>query len=141
MNQLNIKFIVESINNNKINDKIKDDKSELVNEKLDLSLLECYNSKNFKKFNNIFSNHIDRIGIHNYFKNYNSTYYCILFTIDNDFKLYDIKDQKNYINFLKVKLLQDYNIKLNKIENLNYIKLKDILNNKNNNKNYEQLFV
>ena len=137
MNQLNFNFIVDSINKNQISDfKNKDQ-----NENFNLKYLERYNSQNFKKFSNLFSNHIDRIGIHYYFKNYNSPYFTTLFCIDNDFNLFDINEQKTYINFLKIKLLQDYNLKLNKIENLNYTKLKEIINNKNNDKNYHQLYI
>ena len=67
---------LESIFNFLVNTKsTKTFKTSIVNEKLDLDYLEFYNSSNFNYFKDIFTNHVDRIGINLNNKYNNSLYF------------------------------------------------------------------
>ena len=99
---------LESIFNFLVNTKsTKTFKTSIVNEKLDLDYLEFYNSSNFNYFKDIFTNHVDRIGINLNNKYNNSLYFSVLYILYKDYCLSD-NDQQNYlIKVLKEKVKND----------------------------------
>jgi hypothetical protein len=103
-NQINLQDILNFLVNTKSTKKFN---LPCINEVLDLNYLEFYNSKNFNYFNDIFNDHVDRIGISLNNKKHNSLYFSILYLLHKDYCLFD-NDQQNYlIKVLKEKIKND----------------------------------
>lgn len=73
------------------------------NDKFNLDIFQSYNSQNFSKFNNIFENFIDRIGVCHFDNNKNniSLLFSIIHCLDDNFCTFE-KSKQNYI-ILKTK--------------------------------------
>ena len=122
-NQLDLDIIIKFLNNN-----INEIKSISSSEKLQHEYLDFYNSKNFNKFNNIFKNNIDRVGIHKNNINNNSLYFTVLFLLYETFKELNNDSQNLMINKLIESILSNKNFdKINK-ENINIYKLSCFFN-------------
>ena len=102
--QIDLQNILNFLVNTKSTKKFK---LPIVNEKLDLDYLEFYNSKNFNFFNDLFNDHIDRIGINLDNKKYNSLYFSILYLLHKDYCLSDSEQQNYLIKVLKEKIKND----------------------------------
>lgn len=137
-NQLDLNVILDFLvdNNHTQNFNYK---KKVNTEKINLDYLENYNSINFKYFNEFFNNHVDRIGIHEHFKSFNSLYYCLLFIMYSEFNFLDLDQQIYLIKTVKSKIKDDIinrKVKLpNRFKKIALSKLKD------NNNNYNDIFL
>lgn len=93
-------------------------------DKFNLNILESYNSKNFKYFNNIFEYFVDRVGIRKYHlknKEHNiSLLYSLLHCLNEDFCTFEEYQKDFIINSLKTKIKNELKLK-NKKNLPNYI--------------------
>ena len=91
-----------------------------IDDNFNLKFLEYCNSKNFHKFNEIFQNHIDRIGVYSKSKKKSniSLLSSILFCIDDDFCTLDFNEQCYYNKYIINRIITDTNSRKFKIKNL-----------------------
>jgi hypothetical protein len=73
-------------------------------EKIKLKFLETENSKNFKYFNELFNDNIDRVGIINYEESF---LFSILYIFDDKFILFDDNYRNSLIKSFKFKFMDD----------------------------------
>lgn len=73
-------------------------------EKIKLKFLETENSKNFKYFNEIFKNNVERVGINNLSESF---LFSILYIFDERFVLFDDNYRNNLIKSFKFKFMDD----------------------------------
>lgn len=73
-------------------------------EKIKLKFLETENSKNFKYFNELFKDNIDRVGINNYEESF---LFSILYIFDDKFILFDDNYRNSLIKSFKFKFMDD----------------------------------
>ena len=73
-------------------------------EKIKLKFLETENSKNFKYFNELFKDNIDRVGINNYEESF---LFSILYIFDDKFILFDDNYRNSLIKSFKFKFIDD----------------------------------
>jgi len=98
-NQLDIEIIKQFFKDRSINVP-----SIIKREKIKLKFLETENSKNFKYFNEIFENNVERVGIDNVEESF---LFSILYIFDDRFVLFDDNYRNNLINCFKNKLIDD----------------------------------
>ena len=73
-------------------------------EKIKLKFLETENSKNFKYFNELFNDNIDRVGVNNYEESF---LFSILYIFDDKFILFDDNYRNSLIKSFKFKFMDD----------------------------------
>lgn len=91
----------------------------IVKDNFNLNYLEFYNSSNFNKFNDIFNNNVDRVGVYYKIKNMNVSFLSsLLFCIDDDYCTLDSKEQSYYIKLINRKIINDTNSRKFKVKKL-----------------------
>jgi len=98
-NQLDIEIIKQFFKDRSINVP-----SIIKRERIKLKFLETENSKNFKYFNEIFEDNVERVGIDNVEESF---LFSILYIFDDRFVLFDDNYRKNLIKSFKFKFMDD----------------------------------
>lgn len=98
-NQLDIEIIKQFFKDRSINVP-----SIIKREKIKLKFLETENSKNFKYFNEIFEDNVERVGIDNVEESF---LFSILYIFDDRFVLFDDNYRNNLIKSFKFKFMDD----------------------------------
>lgn len=128
------------VNNSSFKSQFNESSEDKVEDKFNLKFLEYFNSTNFKRFNNFFNSHVERVGVYinDSKKNKISLLSSILFCIDEDFCTLELADQEFYIKTINNKIKSDTVNHTFKIKN---ISKQMIISNMKNKKSINNLDI